>query len=192
MFFEGDNVKVTEWSAANLEAYSNIIENAVGHIAAQTRTPQHYLVGKMANLSGDALLAAETGLVKRVEEKQLWFGQGLREVFRLIALARGEKAKAQSVAGGRVVWANAESRSEAQTADALVKLRQIGFPFEWLALRFGLTPTEVSDLMAMKEKELKADPMGAFTQLMGQDSGQGAGASFGAAGGDDGTEPSVP
>lgn len=171
MFFEGENVKVTEWTAANLEAYSNIIEVAVGHIAAQTRTPQHYLIGKMANLSGDALLAAETGLVKRVEEKHLWFGQALREVFRLIALAQGESAKAAAVAGGRVLWANAESRSEAQTADALVKLRQIGFPFEWLAQRFGLTPTEVADLMAMKEKELQADPMGAFTQLMGQTSG---------------------
>ncbi|MCI3271015.1 phage portal protein [Streptomyces cylindrosporus] len=194
MFFTGDDVKVTEWTAANLEAYTKIIEVAVAHIAAQTRTPQHYLIGKMANLSGDALLAAETGLVKRVEEKQLWFGQALREVFTLIALAQGDTKKALSVQGGRLLWANAESRSEAQTADALVKLRQIGFPFEWLALRFGLTPTEVADLMAMKEKELKADPMGAFTQLMGQNSDQGPddpGASVGAAGGDDGDQSQV-
>lgn len=191
MFFEGENVKVTEWTAANLEAYSNIIEVAVGHIAAQTRTPQHYLIGKMANLSGDALLAAETGLVKRVEEKQLWFGQALREVFRLVALAQGDDRKADAVAGGRVIWANAQSRSEAQTADALVKLRQIGFPFEWLALRFGLTPTEVADLMAMKEKELQADPMGAFTQLMGHQGGQDAGGPTDTPGGDSGVQSAV-
>lgn len=189
MFFTGENVKVTEWTAANLEAYSNIIEVAVGHIAAQTRTPQHYLIGKMANLSGDALLAAETGLVKRVEEKQLWFGQALREVFRLIALAQGDDAKATAMQGGRVMWANAESRSEAQTADALTKLRQIGFPFEWLALRFGLTPTEVSDLMAMKDKELAADPMGAITSLMAHDPAQGSAASTGAPGGGSGVQP---
>lgn len=39
MFFTGDDVKVTEWTAANLEAYTKVMEVAVGHIAAQTRTP---------------------------------------------------------------------------------------------------------------------------------------------------------
>lgn len=177
MFFTGDNVKVTEWTAANLEAYTKIIEVAVGHIAAQTRTPQHYLIGKMANLSGDALLAAETGLVKRVEEKQIWYGQALREMFRLIALAQGETAKARSIASGRVIWAEAESRSQAQLSDALLKLKQIGFPFEWLALKFGLTPTEVATLLLMREKELEADPMGAFTAMVSRDPAQGGSAS---------------
>lgn len=174
MFFTGDDVKVTEWTAANLEAYTKVLEVAVGHIAAQTRTPQHYLVGKMANLSGDALIAAETGLVKRVEEKQLWFGQALREMFRLIALAQGNESKAQAVAGGRLLWADAESRSQAQMADALLKLKQIGFPFEFLALRYGLTPTEVGDLLKMREREMEADPMGAFTNLMTRSPGEGA------------------
>lgn len=186
MFFTGDDVKVTEWTAANLEAYTSVMEVGVGHIAAQTRTPQHYLIGKMANLSGDALLAAETGLVKRTEEKQVWFGQALRETFRLIALARGEDAKALDIAAGQVVWANAESRSHAQLADALTKLKQIGFPFEFLALKYGLTPTEVADLMTMRERELAADPMGAISQLMAHDPRQGAADT---PGGDDGLEP---
>lgn len=176
MFFTGDDVKVTEWTAANLEAYTTVMEVAVGHIAAQTRTPQHYLSGKMTNISGDALLAAETGLIKRVEEKQIWFGQAIREMFRLIALATGDDAKAKAVAGGRLLWADAESRSQSQLADALTKLRQIGFPFEFLALRYGLTPTEVADLLTMRDKELEADPMGAITGLMARDSAQGSAA----------------
>lgn len=165
-FFQGENVKVAEWTAANLNAYTDIIEVAVGHIAAQTRTPQHYLIGKMANLSGDALIAAETGLVKRVEEKQIWFGQALREMFRLVALAQGNEAKAKSISSGRVLWADPASRSLAQMADMLLKLKQIGFPFEWLALKFGLTPTEVAQLLSMKEKEMELDPLGAATALM--------------------------
>jgi hypothetical protein len=173
-FFTGDNVRTEEWSAANLNAYAEIIETAVGHIAAQTRTPAHYLIGKMANLSGDALIAAETGLVKRVDEKQLWFGQALREVFRLIALAQGDEVKAEAISGGRVLWADAQSRSQAQLTDALLKLKTLGFPFEFLALQYGLTPTEVVDLMAMREKESMADPMGAFTQMLSKDPAQGA------------------
>lgn len=167
-WISGENAKVDEWSAANLEAYSSIVEVAVGHIAAQTRTPQHYLVGRMANLSGDALIAAETGLVKRTEEKQLWFGQALREMAALIALAQGDEAKARSIRGGRILWADAESRSHSQLADALLKLRSIGFPFEWIALRYGLTPTEVADLLSMREREAEMDPIGALAAEAGR------------------------
>jgi hypothetical protein len=170
-FFTGDDVKIDEWTAANLEAYTNVIEVAVGHIAAQTRTPAHYLIGSMTNISGDALLAAETGLIKRVEEKQLWFGQALREVFSLIALAQGNDAKSRAITGGRVIWADAESRSQTQLADSLLKLKTIGFPFEFLALRYGLTPTEVADLLAMKEKEMMSDPMGALSNIMNANGG---------------------
>jgi hypothetical protein len=164
----GKDAKIAEWQAANLAAYTGIIETAVGHLAAQTRTPQHYLIGKMANLSGDALLAAETGLVKRVDEKKLWFGQALREVARLIYLARGEDAKARAMRAGAVLWADSESRSHAQLADALVKLQTLGFPFEWLALRYGLTPTEVADVVAMREREAEMDPLAAATQMLAQ------------------------
>ncbi len=162
MWIEGEQAQIAEWSAADLAAFTGVIEVAVGHIAAQTRTPQHYLIGRMANLSGDALIAAETGLVKRTEEKQMWFGQALREVFRLIALAQGDEAKARAITAGKLLWADAESRSHAQLADALLKLQQIGFPFEWIAARYGLTPTEITDVLAMKEREAAADPFGAL------------------------------
>jgi len=167
MMFNGKDVRIGEWQAANLGMYTGLIEVAVGHLAAQTRTPQHYLIGKMANLGEGALLAAETGLVKRTEEKQIWQGQGLREMARLIALARGEDAKAAALRSGRVLWKDVESRSHAQMADALLKLKQLGFPFEWLALRYGLTPTEVADVMAMRMAELEADPVTELTRQLG-------------------------
>jgi hypothetical protein len=175
MMFNGKDVRIGEWQAANLTMYTGMIEVAVGHLAAQTRTPQHYLIGKMANLAEGALLAAETGLVKRVEEKQTWSGQGLREMARLIALARGEDDKAQALRSGRVLWKDAESRSHAQLADALLKLKQLGFPFKWLALKYGLTPTEVADIMVMRMEELEADPVTELTRQLGGVPGQGGG-----------------
>ncbi|GFH38904.1 phage portal protein [Streptomyces pacificus] len=191
MMFNGKDVRIGEWQAANLGMYTGLIEVAVGHLAAQTRTPQHYLIGKMANLAEGALLAAETGLVKRCDEKQLWFGQGLREMARLIALARGETAKAEALRSGRVLWADTESRSHAQMADALLKLRQLGFPFEWLALRYGLTPTEVADVVAMKERELEADPVSEITRALagGTGAAPGGGRPPALAEGDDEEEP---
>ncbi|MGW2985450.1 phage portal protein [Streptomyces goshikiensis] len=167
----GKDARIAEWQAANLAMYTGIIETAVGHLAAQTRTPQHYLISAMSNIGEGTLLAAETGLVKRCDQKILWLGQGLREVARLIALAKGQTALAEALRSGRVLWADTESRSHAQMADALLKLKQLGFPFEWLALRYGLTPTEVADVVAMREREAEADPVAEITRMMANQPG---------------------
>lgn len=159
MWIEDENASIANWPAADLKPFMDVIEVAVGHVAAQTRTPAHYLIGKMANLSGDALIAAEAGLVKRSEEKQLWYGLGLREVFRLIALARGDDATARAASAGKVLWADPESRNIAQLTDSLLKLKSIGFPFAFLARKYGLTPTEVADLVALREEEAALDPV---------------------------------
>lgn len=161
------DAKIDQWDAASLDVFTKVIEVQVGHVAAQTRTPQHYLVGKMANLSGDALKAAETGLVKKAEEKTKHYGRGIREIFRLVALAKGDPALARRVRSGRVMWADVESRSRAQTADELVKMKQIGFPFEFLAERYGLTPAEVAEVVAMRARELREASMADIDAIFG-------------------------
>ena len=35
----------------------------------------------------------------------------------------------------------------------------IGFPFAWLAERYGLSPVEVERVLAMRESEREADPL---------------------------------
>lgn len=154
-WLESPNAEIDSWPAANLEAYTKVIEVAVGHLSARTRTPQHYLVGKMANLSADALTAAETPLVSKALERQVYFGVGIREVFRLIALAREDSGLAGAIAGGTVLWSDPQFRSEAQLVDALQKLKDIGFPFEFIAERYGLTPTEVARVVDLRNVELR-------------------------------------
>jgi hypothetical protein len=156
VWLTGKEAKIGEWKAANLEVYTKVLEVAISHIASQTRTPHHYLVGKMANLSAEALKAAETGLVKRTEEKTEHQGRGIREVFRLVAIAQGAEARrVRAIGAGTVLWKDVESRSEAQLADALQKLKDIGFPFEWLAERYGLDPVEVDRVMQMRQSEVE-------------------------------------
>jgi hypothetical protein len=153
LWLTGQTAKISQWDSAKLDVFTNTIEVAVTHIAAQTRTPQHYLVGKMANLSADALKAAETGLVKKVEEQQLFFGPGVQDIYRLSALVNDRKALADSCRLGHVQWKDAESRSEAQLVDALTKLDAIGFPFEYLAERYGLSPIQIQRVLDMKRRE---------------------------------------
>jgi hypothetical protein len=154
------NAKAHEWTPAKLEVFTNVIEIAVGHIAAQTRTPAHYLLigGTIANVSGDAMKALETGLVKRTEEKTQHFGRSIRDIFELVALAKNDQATAAAVRGGKVLWKDVENRSDAQRADALSKKRDIGYPLRYLLELDGLPPEEITRVMAMVEQEA-TDPI---------------------------------
>jgi hypothetical protein len=93
-------------------------------------------------------------------------------VFRLQALVRDEAAVAEQCRFGVVQWKDAENHSEAQLVDALTKLQTIGFPFEWLAERYGLSQTELARVQAMREREREQDPIGAMTRALGQGGGQ--------------------
>jgi hypothetical protein len=155
----GEAPKIAQWDAAKLDVFTGVIETSVAHIAAQTRTPQHYLIGKAANTdNAEALKAAETGLVKKVEEQQLFFGPAVRDVFRLSALVRNDEGLARACRLGTVLWKDAENRSEAQRADALLKKSQMGYPFRYLLEQDGLSPTEITRVMEMREQE-QSDPV---------------------------------
>lgn len=172
IFLEDPNAKVAQWEAAQLEPFTKVIVDAVRHLASQSRTPTHYF-DPMSNLSADALKAAETGLVKRVERKTVSFGKSARELFRLAALVQGDAGKAKAVAGGTVLWKDIETRSEAQAVDAALKLRQVGFPFEYIAERLGLSPSEIERVMDLKKQEAQSDPLAMLAQVNPMDGANG-------------------
>lgn len=179
LWLEDPAAKAFEWTPAKLEVFTDIIEIAVGHIAAQTRTPAHYLLigGTIANVSGDAMKALETGLVKRTEEKTQHFGRGLRDVFELMALVEGDGGKAAAVRGGQVLWRDVENRSDAQRADALSKKKDMGYPLRYLLEQDGLSPAEIDRVMGMVADEA-TDPI--LSQIMKDAAGGNADAGAGA------------
>ncbi|MEW1568311.1 phage portal protein [Streptomyces sp. NPDC093509] len=132
LWLSKQGASIGQFTAADLGNYLRVIEAAVRHIAAQTRTPPHYLLGEMSNIAAEALTAAESGLVAKAKDKQLYFGADIREIVRLEALASGEPDRADSLAMGKVLWRDAQYRSEAQYADALTKYKAIGVPDEAL------------------------------------------------------------
>jgi hypothetical protein len=170
LWLTGENTKIGQWDAAKLDVFTSTIEVAVTHVAAQTRTPPHYLVlGKgLVNVNAEGMKTAETGLVMKVKEMQLFLTPPARGIFQRFALVRDEKALADKARFGVVQWKDAENHSEAQLVDALVKLQTIGFPFPWLAEKYGLAQTELSRVMAMRETEQANDPIGALSRAAGQ------------------------
>src|SRR5262249_15133666 len=84
MAVEDQNARFGNFAVSDPGIYVNAIQSFIQHIAAQTRTPPHYLLGAMGSFpSGESLKATETGLVAKVKRKQLAFGEGWEEAMRL-------------------------------------------------------------------------------------------------------------
>jgi hypothetical protein len=150
-YFNAPDAKVQEFSASDLANFPRSADFLVRHLAAQTKTPPHYILGEIVNASGDALKAAETGLVSKVKAKQDPFGEGHEETIRIALRLDGREEITAERA--ETIWADPETRSRAEATDSAVKLASIGVPEEVLWAKVGFSPTEIDRMLAMKETE---------------------------------------
>lgn len=153
---ENPEGKWHEFGATDLKPYIEAVQADVQHIAAETKTPPQYLLGAMVNISGDALKAAESGLVSKVRRRARHFGESIEEVMRLSFIAAGDEQKARIV-DAEVIWRNPEFRTEGELVDALVKMKTLGVPDEALQERWGASPQEITRWRAMRAQQALMD-----------------------------------
>lgn len=152
--FEDPEVRVQEFKAVDLGNYRTEIETLREDLAAQTRTPPHYMLGKIVNASGDALKSAEAGLVSRVKRKHVDFSDAWSNAMSAAMRLSGARANENI----EVIWRDPEQRSEGELVDAAVKLATIGVPFEALWERIGATPQQVERWSAQFRNALPQNP----------------------------------
>lgn len=153
---EDENAQFGEFGVTDLRNYVAAIEMLIQHLAAQTRTPPHYLTAGLGQWpSGDSLKASEAGLVAKVKRKQLDFGEGWEEAIRLAFYAMGDSRA--DATDAEVIWADPEYRTEGERVDALVKMATLGVPREALWARWGATPQEVERWRVMDAKQAVID-----------------------------------
>jgi hypothetical protein len=140
---EDQDTKFGTLDETPLDGFIEAIKLAFQHMAALSQTPPHHLLGQIANLSAEALIAAETALSRKVEEFKSSFGESWERVFR-IAAEIGSYEGAEDFAG-EVIWRDLDNRSLAQSADALGKLAEsLGIPKRALWNRVpGVTSNEL-------------------------------------------------
>src|SRR5690606_29655944 len=153
MFAENPESRFGTLDETPLDGFIGAIELAVRQISATSQTPPHYLVGQIANLSAEALQAAEIALARKIEEYKSSFGESWERVFRL-------SAELNEVDGfddysGEVIWRDIESRSLAQAADALGKTaEQLGIPRRGLWGRVsGVTQNELPRWEELRQED---------------------------------------
>lgn len=145
--FGNPDIKVSELSAADLSNYVAPIQMMIHHLAAQTRTPPHYLLGEIVNASGDALKAAEAGLVAKVRDKQVDFSDSWEEVMRLAFSLLGSAGRARAT-DAETIWRDPENRTDAEKTDAALKQRQLGVPLEMIWEQLGYSPQQIERMKA--------------------------------------------
>jgi hypothetical protein len=159
LFAEDHEARFGSLDETPLDGYINSIDMSIRHLAAVSQTPPHHLLGQIANLSAEALQAAETSLSRKVEEYRKAFGESWERVFRLAGALGGDNASYED-ASGEVLWRDMEQRSLAQSADALGKLAdQLDIPKHGLWTRVpGVTQNEIdwwNDLRESEDYELQ-------------------------------------
>lgn len=154
LWLTGQGGDIKQWDAAKLDVFTAVINVAVKHIASQTRTPIHYIVGDLGNVNGETLTATETPLAMKVRESHKYYTPSARGLYERMALVRGDTKLAKACRSGIAKWANPETRSDAQTADAAVKDRSVGFAFATvLRERYGYTQPQIDQALAERQAE---------------------------------------
>lgn len=164
------DAKIGEWTASNLTAFVPVIEKAVQHIAAETRTPGHYLLTN-SEVPATGYEIAEAGLVSKTIDRISYLSGGVRELNRLAALSEGDVATAKLLRDAQPVFRSPQYRSQAVMPDGLVKMSQAGFPLQYLCEWFGLSPNEVQRVLKMKQDEANDPEMMEIARSIGAANG---------------------
>lgn len=159
--FDDPELKVGEFDQTNLSGYIDSREASLRHMATISSTPAHELLGQLANLSAEALAAAEAGYRRAVTENETVLGESHEQTLNLAASYMGLAPDPSA----SVRWRDTESRSLAQTVDALGKLTQmLGVPPQELWERVpGVTEPE---LERWKAAAAQGDAFANLTDLL--------------------------
>jgi len=118
---EGSDAKFGDFNATDLKPHLDLAREIAGHMARISRLPITYFLTDVANLSADALALLVSGLVKKCERRVKGYEPAFEGALRLAFRTRGDARASERI---EVKWADMETRSRAQDADAAVKLTQ--------------------------------------------------------------------
>lgn len=123
--------KVGEFAPADYKVFTEPVKDFVRSMASITNTPLHYFE-KTGNVpSGEALRTAEAPLLKKVQDRQVAFGNAWRDMFRFILSIEGINSDVE------VKWQAVESMDSLDAWEVAVKKRVVGVSLEQVLIEMG-------------------------------------------------------
>lgn len=157
--------KFGEFGQIDLEPMFKAVESLLGHVGKTTQTPMHFLRGVGDVPSGEALKTSESGLVKKVQNRQKHWGFQWSEVMHMLLwIANGNEPERPV----RPVWRSPETRHELEQAQTAQLKAILGIPLEQLwKEHFGYTDDQIAEF-----KKLNLATFNAVIQQVIAQSGQ--------------------
>lgn len=150
---ESQNTQVGQLPAANLDNYLKPIGELANSIGIITRTPRHFFFLQGGNVSGEALIAMEAPLSRKVQRYQDVFTSTWKRLASFLLLIDGQEVDRTDI---RVVYQEVATiqpltRAQIRQADA-----QAGIPITNQLRREGATQDEIDQLLADRVAEAAA------------------------------------
>ena len=118
---EGSEARFGDFNATDLKPHLDLAREIAGHMARISRLPITYFLTDVANLSAEALALLVSGLVKKCQRRVKGYEPALEGAVQLAFKTQGDPRADASIG---IKWAEMETFSMAQAADAAVKLTQ--------------------------------------------------------------------
>lgn len=155
--FEDSDGKIQQFSAAELANFTNALDQIAKQVAAYTGLPPQYLSTAADNpASAEAIRAAESRLIKKVERKNLIFGGAWEEAMRLAyRMMKGGDITPQ-MQRLETIWRDPSTPTYAAKADAAVKLYSNGvgvIPKEQARIDMGYSIAQREEMRKWDEEE---------------------------------------
>lgn len=164
---EKDTSKLGQFSASDLRNFQTVVELYAHLVSGVTGLPVRYFGMNTANPpSADGIRADESRLVKTCERHNRARSTGWGRWARLNYRIRGESDEAVSALKRvETIWRNPATPTEAQTADRVTKLVQIGvLPREAAWEELGYSPERREQLKAMFAAQTDSDLLGSVAE----------------------------
>ncbi len=123
---EGADAKFGDFAATDLRPTIEWAREIAAHISRLSRVPITYFLSNISNLGGDALALLISGLVLKCQRRVKGYEPAFEGSIRLALRSMGDpRANAANI---EAKWAEMETRSMAQSADAALKLTSSADP----------------------------------------------------------------
>lgn len=140
--FADENVRATTLQAADPGPYNAVLREIVEHMAQVAQISPTQIAGQMANLSAEALWAAEAAQQRKLDAKRRAFGESWELALHLAVETEGGASRVPH--GAEVIWMDTEARSFGAIVDGVTKLAQAGTPIDLLMpLIPGMTQQQI-------------------------------------------------
>lgn len=137
------DTKFGDFAEADIKQILEAVRDDVGDYAAITQTPSTYLTNRMVNVSGDTLAQAQAGHISKIRLRHDAMGFFFEKLQKLCFRYTGDERANDPTAS--TVWMPVESKSVAESADALGKWVAAGIPLQLAMDKLGdFDPAEIA------------------------------------------------